>query len=162
MLFRSEAVLANTLAQTAIMRPDPQSSAMRDIVAKFMELDDVNRLIGEMMSGLSIRYDLASERDDVGRLIGDKPISHGDGEGSLYDLMQDGMGVLLDASTEGKASRLVAARTQRIRCVVVDTGPSMLIRPDACIAWAGEENGIDGLEEALHRWFMPALDYGAR
>ena len=156
----AESVLANILAQTAIMRPDPQSSAMRDIVAKLMELDDVNRLIGEMMSGLSIRYDLASERDDVGRLIGNKPISHGDGEGSLYDLMQDGMGVLLDASTEGKASRFVAARTQRIRCVVVDTGPSMLIRPDACIAWAGEENGMDGLEEALRRWFIPALDDG--
>ena len=156
----AEAVLANTLAQTAIMRPDPQSSAMRDIVAKLMEFDDVNRLIGEMMTGLSIRYDLGSERDDVGRLIGDKPISHGDGEGSLYDLMQDGMGVLLDASTEGKASRLVAASTQRIRCVAVDTGPSMLIRPDACVAWAGEENSIDGLEEALRRWFIPALDDG--
>jgi hypothetical protein len=29
----------------------------------------------------------------------------------------------------------------------------MLIRPDACVAWAGEGNGIDGLEEALRRWF---------
>ena len=77
----AEAVLANTLAQTAIMRPDPQSGAMRDIVANLMQFDDVNRLIGEMMSGLSIRYDLGSERDDVGRLIGDRPISHGDAEG---------------------------------------------------------------------------------
>jgi 2-polyprenyl-6-methoxyphenol hydroxylase-like FAD-dependent oxidoreductase len=155
----AEAVLANTLAQTAIMRPDPQSSAMREIVANLLEFDDVNRLLGEMMTGLSIRYDLGSERDDVGRLIGDRPISHGDGEGSLYDLMQDGMGVLLDASTEGKASQLVAASTPRIRCVAVDTGPSMLIRPDACVAWAGEENSIDGLEEALRRWFIPAPDY---
>jgi 2-polyprenyl-6-methoxyphenol hydroxylase-like FAD-dependent oxidoreductase len=154
----AEAVLANTRAQTAIMRPDPQSSAMRDIVAKLMEFDDVNRFLGEMMSGLSIRYDLGSERDDVGRLIGDKPISHKDGEGSLYDFMQDGLGVLLDASTEGKASKLVAATAQRIRCVAVDAGPSMLIRPDACIAWAGEQTSIDGLEEALRRWFIPALD----
>jgi 2-polyprenyl-6-methoxyphenol hydroxylase-like FAD-dependent oxidoreductase len=156
----AEAVLANTLAQTAIMRPDLQSSAMRAIVAKLMELDDVNRLMGEMMSGLSIRYDLGSERDDVGRLIGDKPISHGDGKGSLYDLMQDGLGVLLEASTEGKASRLVSATTQRIRCVAVLTGPSMLIRPDACVAWAGEKNSIDGLEEALRRWFIPIRDDG--
>jgi hypothetical protein len=41
------------------------------------------------------------------------------------------------------------------RNVAVDTGPSMLIRPDACIAWAGEENSTDGLEEALRRWFQP-------
>jgi hypothetical protein len=75
--------------------------------------------------------------------------------------MQDGMGVLLDASSAGKASELVAASTQRIRCVAVDTEPSMLIRPDACIAWAGAENSTDGLEEALCRWFIPALDDGS-
>jgi flavin-dependent dehydrogenase len=154
----AEAVLANTRAQAAIMRPDPQSGAMRDIVANLMEFDDVNRTIGEMMSGLSTRYDLGSELDDVGRLIGDKPIGHGDADVSLYAVMQDGSGVLLDASTEGKASKLVAAGTQRIRRVAVDTGPSMLIRPDACIAWAGVENSIDGLEEALRRWLIPALD----
>ncbi|MGH8447493.1 MAG: FAD-dependent monooxygenase, partial [Solimonas sp.] len=62
----AEAVLANTLAQIAIMRPDPQAGAMRDIVAKLLQLDDVNRHIGEMMSGLFSRYDLGSERDEVG------------------------------------------------------------------------------------------------
>jgi hypothetical protein len=128
---------------------------MRDLVARLLDFDDVNRFIGETMSGLCVRYDLGSERDDVGRLIGDMPISHRDGEGSLYDLMQDGMGVLLDASTGGKASRLVAASAQKIRCAGVDKGPSMLIRPDACIAWAGEANSTDGLEEALRRWFIP-------
>jgi 2-polyprenyl-6-methoxyphenol hydroxylase-like FAD-dependent oxidoreductase len=158
----AEAVLANTRAQMAILRPDPQSGAMRDIIANLMQFDDVNRFIGEIMSGLSTRYDLGSERDEVGRLIGDRPVSHRDGEGSLYDLMQDGMGVLLDGSTEGKASRLVAASTLRIRCVAVDAGPSMLIRPDACVAWAEEENSIDGLEEALRRWFIPRLDDGSR
>jgi 2-polyprenyl-6-methoxyphenol hydroxylase-like FAD-dependent oxidoreductase len=154
----AEAVLANTLAQAAIMRPDPQSKAMRDVMANLMQFDDVNRFIGEMMSGLSIRYDLWSERDEVGRLLGDRPIRHRDGDVSLYELMQDGMGVLLDASTEAKASRLVAAATPRIRCVALDTGLSMLIRPDACVAWVGEENSVDGLEEALHRWFKPARD----
>ena len=157
----AKGVLANTLAQVAIMRPDHQAGAMRDIVANLMQFDDVNRFIGEMMSGLSTRYDLGSELDEIGRLIGDMPIGHGNAAVSLYDVMQDGMGVLLDASTDGKASRLVAAGAQRIRCVAVDTGPSMLIRPDACIAWAGEENSTDGLEEALRRWFIPALDDGS-
>jgi 2-polyprenyl-6-methoxyphenol hydroxylase-like FAD-dependent oxidoreductase len=154
----AEAVLANTLAQTAIMRPDPQSAAMRNIVAKLMEFDDVNRFLGEMMSGLSTRYDLGSEAAAVGRLIDDRPISHGDADVSLYDLMQDGMGVLLDASPGEKASRLVTAATQRIHCVAVDTGPSMLIRPDACVAWASEENSTEGLEEALRRWFIQTPD----
>jgi 2-polyprenyl-6-methoxyphenol hydroxylase-like FAD-dependent oxidoreductase len=159
----AEAVLANTLAQVAIMRPDPQSSAMRDVVAKLMQFDDVNRFMGEMMSGLSIRYDLGSELDEVGRLIGNRPIRHGattdgDADVSLYDVMEDGMGVLLDASGDAKASKLVATITPKIRCVTVDTGPSMLIRPDACIAWASRDNSIDGLEQALRRWFKPAQD----
>ena len=151
----AQAVLANTLAQVAIMRPDPQAGAMRDLVANFLQLDDVNRLIGEMTTGLSSRYDLGSERDDVGRLIGDRTIRRDDTVVSLHELMQDGRGVLLDASTDGQASRLVAASAPRIRCVAVDAGPSMLIRPDACVAWSREENGTGGLEEVLRRWFGP-------
>ena len=131
---------------------------MRDLVAKLLDFDDVNRFIGEMTSGLSTRYDLGSELDDVGRLIGDKAIRHGDASVSLYEVMQDGTGVLLDASTQGKLSELVAATTQRIRCVAVDTGPSMLIRPDACIAWVSEANSTNGLEKALRRWFIPSTD----
>jgi hypothetical protein len=157
----AEAVLANTLAQVAMLRPDPQSGAMRDIVANLMQFDDVNRFISRMMRGLSTRYDSGSERDDVGRLIGDRPIKHGDADVLLYDVMQDGTGVLLDTSIDKKASKLVAASTRRIRCVAVDTGPSILIRPDACIAWAGAENSTDGLEEALRRWFIPAFDNGS-
>jgi 2-polyprenyl-6-methoxyphenol hydroxylase-like FAD-dependent oxidoreductase len=157
----AEAVLANTLAQVAIMRPDPQSGAMRDLVAKLLDFDDVNRFIGEMTSGLSTRYDLGSELDDVGRLIGDKAIRHSDANVSLYEVMQDGKGVFLDASTQGKLSELVAATTRRIRCVAVDTGPSMLIRPDACIAWVGEANSTNGLEKALRRWFIPRTDDGS-
>ena len=151
----AEAVLANTRAQAAIMRPDPQAGAMRDVVANLMRFDDVNRFFADMMSGLATRYDLGSERDDVGRLVADRPVRHGDGVLSLYDLMQDGMGVLLDASAGGKASQLAAAATRRICCATPETGPSMLIRPDGCVAWTDGNNGTDGLEEALGRWFEP-------
>ena len=140
-------------------------------MARLMDFDDVNRLIGEMMSGLSTRYNLGSEWGEAGRLIGNRSIGRVDHDGSggadsndasLYDFMQDGRSVFLDASADRKASRLIANAAQRIRCVAVETGPSMLIRPDACVAWVGEENGCaDGLEEALHRWFIPALHDGS-
>ncbi len=146
----AEAVLANTLAQVAIMRPDPQSAAMRNIVAKLMACDDANRFFGGMINGLAGRYDLGSDHGDVGRLAGDRPV----GDSSLYDLMQDGEGVLLDASPNGAASRLVSSITSGVRCVAVDAAHSMLIRPDACIAWADEKNSIGKLEEALDRWFV--------
>jgi 2-polyprenyl-6-methoxyphenol hydroxylase-like FAD-dependent oxidoreductase len=146
----ARAVLDNTLAQVAIMRPDPQSGAMRAMIAGLMENDDVNRSIGELMSGLFTRYEVGSDQDAVGRLIGDQTV---DGGASLYDLMQDGRGILLDASG-GKASAMVAAATSRVRCVTREAGPSRLIRPDGCVAWAGD--GTDGLQDALRRWFNPA------
>lgn len=154
----AEAVLANTLAQTAIMRPDPQSGAVRDFVENLLRFDDVNRSVGAMVSGLSTRYDLGSDLDDIGRLIGDRPV--GQGGGSLYEAMRDGVAVLLDASG-GEASRLAAAITLGVRCIAVDSGPSMLIRPDACIAWSNGAKGADGLEDALRRW-CPANDRAER
>lgn len=119
-------------------------------------------------AGLSlIRKDAQKEPDRRSRAVdqqgldGDRPIRHDDGDAALYDLMQDGMGVLLDASADGKASRLAATATRRIRCVAVDAGPSMLIRPDACVAWAGDEDDMAGLETALRRWFKPAPEDGS-
>ena len=154
----AEAVIANTLAQAAIMRPDPQAGAMRDLVATLMQFDDVNRFLGEAMSGLSTRYDLGSEQDEVGRLAGNRTLCHGGVDVALYDLMQAGRGVLLDATAGQLASGLVATSTSRVRCVAVDAGASMLVRPDACVAWVGEEGGVAGLAEALQRWFgAPAM-----
>jgi hypothetical protein len=151
----AEAVLANTLAQIAIMRPDPRSNAMRDIFAKLLELDDVNGQIDGLMSGLSTRYDLGSERAEVGRLIGDRSVGGADVRTFLFAEMAEGDGILLDASHDGRAAGLAAGFT-RLRCLRADAGPSMLIRPDGCIAWAGDVGEVEGLVDALERWFAPA------
>ena len=149
----AQAVLANTLAQTAIMRPDPQSGAMRDIVAKLMQVDDVNRLIGGMMSGLSSRYDLGSDQGDVGRLIGDRPVEANGVTVPLYDLLRDGEAVLLDADATGRIRGLAVTASRRVRRVAIAGHVSMLIRPDACVAWTGGVDDLDGLNDALARWF---------
>jgi 2-polyprenyl-6-methoxyphenol hydroxylase-like FAD-dependent oxidoreductase len=151
----AEAVLANTLAQIAIMRPDPRSNAMRDIFAKLLELDDVNGHIDGLMSGLSTRYDLGSERDLVGRLTGDRVIGGAGVRTSLFAEMTEGDGILLDSSPDRRAAGLAAGFTH-VRCVPAEAGPSMLIRPDGCIAWAGDAGDDRGLVDALERWFAPA------
>jgi len=151
----AEAVLANTLAQIALMRPDPRSNAMRDIFATLLELDDVNVHIDGLMSGLSTRYDLGSLRAEVGRLTGDRVVGGADVRTSLFAEMADGDGILLDTSPDGRAAGLVSGFTH-VRCVRADTGPSMLIRPDGCIAWVGDAGDVAGLVDALERWFAPA------
>jgi 2-polyprenyl-6-methoxyphenol hydroxylase-like FAD-dependent oxidoreductase len=141
----AEAVIANTLAQVAIMRPDPQSSAMRDLVTQLMSVDGANRFFGNEMNGLYRRYDLGVSTEIVGQLIANMPV----GTDMLYDLMQDGKGVLLDA-TGGEALAMV--NTSRIAYATVESGPSMLIRPDACVAWTSD-NGIEGLKAAFGLWW---------
>ncbi len=146
----AEAVLANTLAQVAILRPDSQSGAMRALFARLMALDDVNRLVGDLMGGFDTRYDVGVDHPAVGRLLGDRQVG---ADGSLYALMQEGVGVLLDASAGGRASAIAAGR---VRCVAVAQGPSLLVRPDACVAWAGDGDDVGGLQDALVRWFPAA------
>ncbi len=151
----AQSVLANTLAQVAIMRPEPRANAMRDLLADMMTYDDVNGHIDGLMSGLATRYDLGSERDEVGRLTGDRAVDAGGVGTSLFKEMADGDGILLDTSRDRRASRL-AAGFARVRPVVAEAGPSMLVRPDGCIAWVAESGEMAGLGEALERWFAPA------
>ncbi|HEY1124164.1 MAG TPA: FAD-dependent monooxygenase [Sphingobium sp.] len=147
----AQAVLANTLAQVALSRPDPQSLALREMFGAVLGIEAVADHIEGFTSGLATRYDLGSDHDAVGRLSGER--STGDGR-SLFAAMADGEGVLLDASPEARGSGL-AGNFARLRCLPVEEGSSMLIRPDGCIAWTGEAGDVQGLGDALERWFAP-------
>ena len=148
----AESVLSNTLAQAALMRPDPQSAAMRKIFATLMQLAEVNDHIDGLTSGLGTRYDLDSEQDMVGRLTGDRTVRRAGVRTSLFAEMVQGDGILLDASPDGCAAGL-AVDFPRVRCLSIQAGPSMLIRPDGCVAWTGDAADVDGLMDALERWF---------
>jgi len=142
-------VLANTRAQVALMRPDALTSALRDIVADLMTLDEGNRFFGDMMSGITTRYDLGLEDDRVGRLSRNLPLA---GDGKLFDLMHDGSGVLIDG-TSGRVKDVANRWSPRVRISASGDDMSMLVRPDGCIAWVGDGPNPQGLDEALQRWF---------
>ena len=50
----------------------------------------------------------------------------------------------------------LAAGFTHVRCALAEAGPSMLIRPDGCIAWVGDAGDVEGFVDALERWFVPA------
>ncbi len=145
-------VLANTRAQVPLMRPDVLATELREIVAGLMKTEDGNRFFGEMMSGITTRYELGDEHPLVGRLCGNLTLSINDNETKLFTLMQHGKGLLIDA-TNGAASRIAEGWGSRVSCFQVKDGTTMLLRPDACIAWVGDGNHHNGLEPALKRWF---------
>jgi 2-polyprenyl-6-methoxyphenol hydroxylase-like FAD-dependent oxidoreductase len=145
-------VLDNTRAQLALMRPDPQSTALRQIVADLLTgFPDVNRHFGEMISGVTTRYDLGDDDPLVGRLLADRDLPIDGATTRLFSLMHDGRGLLIDG--DGEASEQGAAWASQLRVVQSPGARSMLVRRDGCIAWAGRPGG---LRPALERWFQPA------
>jgi hypothetical protein len=68
--------------------------------------------------------------------------------------MADGGGILLDSSPDRRVAGFAAGFT-RLRCLSAEAGPSMLVRPDGCIAWAADAGETAGLSDALERWFVP-------
>jgi 2-polyprenyl-6-methoxyphenol hydroxylase-like FAD-dependent oxidoreductase len=137
-------VLENTRAQVALMRPDPLTSALRTIVSDLMKLPEGNRYFGEMLTGVGIRYDLGDDDPLVGTLAKDQRLTLADGRTEqLYALMQDGGGLFMSPSERPLPPNVRHARTS--------DGPSMLVRPDACIAWTAASSR--SLDEALERWF---------
>jgi 2-polyprenyl-6-methoxyphenol hydroxylase-like FAD-dependent oxidoreductase len=137
-------VLENTRAQVALMRPDPLTSALRSIVSDLMKLPEGNRYFGEMLTGVGIRYDLGDDDPLVGKLAKDQLLTFIDGrQERLYTLMEKGGGVFISPSKRSLPQDVQHAHTK--------DGPSMLLRPDGCIAWTDASS--KSLDDALARWF---------
>ncbi|WP_439663876.1 rifampin monooxygenase [Lentzea sp. HUAS TT2] len=143
----AEEVLNNTRAQIELMKVEPGPQAVRRLFTELVAFEEVNRYLIEKIIAVSVRYDLGSEDDLVGRRIGDLALKRG----GLYDQMHAGRGVLIDQagtlSVDGWADRVdhVVDVSEEL------AAPAVLVRPDGHVAWAGQDQA--GLEEELTRWF---------
>ncbi|HVY25859.1 MAG TPA: FAD-dependent monooxygenase [Polyangiaceae bacterium] len=137
-------VLENTRAQVALMRPDPLTSALRSIVGDLMKLPEGNRYLSEMLTGVGIRYDLGDDEPLVGTLAKDQSLTLASGAAaSLYALMVEGGGLFVSPTER--------ALPPGVRYASTRGGPSLLVRPDGCIAWT--DSSSRPLDDALARWF---------
>ncbi len=151
----AEDVLMLTRAQSELLSPEPGPQAVRRLLTELMDFDDVNRFLAERITAIGVRYDFGDGPDLLGRRLRDITLSRG----SLYQLMRQGRGLLLDQtgglSVEGWADRIDH---------VVDTSeqldaPAVLQRPDGHVAWIGDSQ--DDLLARLPTWFgAPAGDAG--
>ena len=143
-------VLDLTRAQAELLSTEPGPQAVRRLLARLVDFDDVNRFLIEQTAGIGIRYDLGGGPDLVGRRLRDLPLSHG----RLYERMHAGRGLLLDRT----GTLDVAGRADRVD-LVADPGagldpPAVLLRPDGYVAWAGDDQA--SLATHLARWFGAA------
>ncbi|MCK1797896.1 rifampin monooxygenase [Streptomyces sp. XM4193] len=140
-------VLDNTRAQTLLMSTGPGALALRALMSRLMEFDEVNRHLIEMVTALSTRYDIDGGHELVGRRLKDIPLK----AGRLYGQLHAGRGLLLD-----QTGRLSAAGWHSRVDQLADTSeeldaPAVLLRPDGHVAWVGEDQAE--LRDRLARWF---------
>lgn len=81
------------------------------MVSEIMKSDWGTRFFGEMISGLSVRYDLGEGHPEVGTMTADRLV-----EGAaISSLMREGSALLIDGS--GDAAKIAAPWSAKVRCV---------------------------------------------
>lgn len=158
------ALLKNTLALTALNRGDERTNALREMMAKIMQMDEPRKWYAAQMSGLDVHYDLGEGHPLLGRRMPDLDITTADGPTTVFKLLHDARPMLLnldkakDLDISGWQDRLrlidaeIESKIELPVIGMVDAPAAVLIRPDGHVAWAGD--GSDkGLSEALSNWF---------
>ncbi|MBX7550998.1 FAD-dependent monooxygenase [Streptomyces sp. tea 10] len=148
-------VLDWTRAQTGVMRGDPKSAALREVVADLLSTRAGATHAVKKISGVTQRVDLPGDHPLVGRYApdlwlrdGSRLVDHGHGGGFL----------LLDRTPDGAFARLAAAWAGRVTSVTDDhatTPAGLLVRPDGVVVWACDTTdtaAVTGLETALQQW----------
>ncbi|MFJ4185071.1 FAD-dependent monooxygenase [Kitasatospora sp. NPDC089509] len=151
----AEAVLDYSRTQLALLNPDRNVTALRELFSRLLEFPEVNRFLSELATGVGTRYGSgAGEEGAAGTFACDLPLGTADGDTTLVELLRPGQGVLLDFT--GKAVEAAAAWASRVRTVRVGTptppAGAMLVRPDGYLAWSGEA-ADEALTRALTTWF---------
>ncbi|MCX4092912.1 FAD-dependent monooxygenase [Nocardia sp. alder85J] len=149
----AERVMMQTLAQSGLVTPGPETTAVRQLFGELLELPGVTEHIARLMAGSDTPYDTGCAHPLAGRLAPDLTVATPDGPRRLADLLHPARPLLLDPTGGTPA----AAWSDRVDTVPAPDAPAtLLIRPDGYIAWAADEPDPDGLHTALTRWFGPA------
>jgi 2-polyprenyl-6-methoxyphenol hydroxylase-like FAD-dependent oxidoreductase len=148
-------VLDNTRAQVALIRPDEQTTSLRELFSELMELGEVNQYLIEMMQASEVRYPADGDHPLAGRFVPDLKL----GTTRLAELLADGRGVLLDLADnpvlrEGSAPWSDRVQVVTAQCPDMPDLQAVLVRPDGYAAWAAPSN--EPVTTALTRWFGPS------
>lgn len=157
-------VLQNTMAQSALRRPDERTKALGNYVTQFLSADDARkRLVGEL-SALDVHYELGDGHPLLGRRMPDLDLVTPNGPTRVYELLHQARPVLINLDERGIID--IAPWSDRIRMIdatydggwelpvigTVSAPSAVLVRPDGYVAWVGESDQA-GLTDALGTWF---------
>src|SRR5262249_22951137 len=140
-------VLRNAMAQTALLRSDDRTDALREAVSELLTMDEPRKRFAAMMSGLDIHYDLGDGHPLLGRRMPDLDLVTADGSLRVFTLLHDARPVLLNLGEAGGFD--IAPWADRVQLVdarylgawelpvlgAVAPPDAVLIRPDGYVAW---------------------------
>lgn len=153
-----ERVLMHTQAESALLAPGRDVTALRRLVAEFVDRTENVRMVAATMAGADVRYDMgeADPAAPTGWFVPPLDLATGDGRTRrVAELLRDARPVLLDLTGGTGLADVVEPWRDRVRRVAATAGdapaPALLIRPDGYVTWAGADPGA--LKAALIRWF---------
>jgi 2-polyprenyl-6-methoxyphenol hydroxylase-like FAD-dependent oxidoreductase len=129
-------VLDNTRAQMELLSTEPGPQAVRRLISKLMDFEEVSRYLTEKITAISVRYDFGEGHELLGRHLRDAALK-----------LLDQTGQLSIAGWEDRIDHVVDV-SEELDVLAV------LLRPDGHVAWAGEDQ--QSLLTQLPRWFGTA------
>lgn len=165
-----ERVIMHTRAQSALLSPGPNITALRDLFGELLRDERTVRHIADLMAGADIRYDMATHAPAhplTGGWMPDLALHTGHGPTRVAELLRPARPVLLDLADRADLATAAVGWSDRVDVVGARPTPerpadAVLIRPDGYVAFAAgpdTANAAGGLRGALHTWFgAPAAD----
>ncbi|HEX4462010.1 MAG TPA: FAD-dependent monooxygenase [Polyangia bacterium] len=157
-------VFMQTQAQTALMAPGGDVTALRQLFGELLQRPENAQHIANLMAGTDVRYDMGDGAAHAwtGHFVPDLVLRTSGGSRRLAELMREGRPLVIDWSTDGALREVARGWRDRVALVGADErhapARAALIRPDGYVAWAAD-GGDDaavvarGLGQALSTWF---------
>lgn len=154
-------VLSNTQAQSALLEPGDNVTAMRAPLESLLRIEQANEKLAAAMSGLDVCYAADAPHLLTGRRVPDAEIITATGHRNVFSLLHSQRAVFLDFDMSPERAAVVpntvdyvaarkTVRQWRLPAVGwVKVPAALLIRPDGYVAWVSSDSPAHGLSEAL-------------
>lgn len=154
-----ERVVMHTQAQSALLAPGEQVTALRSLFTDLLAVPDNARRIADMLTGADTRYPCAGEGTHplAGKWVRDFELTVAGRSTRLAELARTGRALLLDFAGDPALAGIAAGWRDRVDLIIAHAAnppaAALLIRPDGFAAWVADADPAASLPGALRTWF---------